>query len=131
MTTAGLDREVRDVMTPGVVSVPADASLPRVHGALLAHGVHAVLVVDQHRGQALGWVSARGVLTAIAAGGGPRTAHQAISEPVTRISPSASAREAMAALVEPGVTHLLVSHGDRMPEGVVSALDLVAAAGGH
>jgi hypothetical protein len=36
-------------------------------------------------------------------------------------------REAVRALSQPGVTHLLVQHSpDRLPEGVVSTMDLLA-----
>lgn len=43
------------------------------------------------------------------------------------VRPSASLRQALDAILEPGVTHLLVRRGpDEMGEGVVSALDLLA-----
>lgn len=125
-------REARDVMTPGVVSIPDDASMRRVYGALRAHRIHALLVVDHRTGTPLGWVSATGLLATLAGERRPRTAAQAIDEAPVRISPSASLAEAAAALKQSATTHLLVCHGEQnMPEGVISALDLVPLAPGY
>ncbi len=127
-----LDHEVREVMTPGVVALPGDASLRRVHEALLVHRLHAVLVVDHRSGAPLGWVTPSGLLAQLSAGHQARSARQAIDERVVRISPSALARDAVAMLQSPGVTHLLVCHGEQnMPEGVVSSLNLLPVAAGR
>jgi CBS domain-containing protein len=118
-------REVREVMTPGVVSVPADASLKQLYGALGAHGVHAVLVVERKSGAPLGWASAAGLLRWAVESGG-HTAGQAVCEPIHTISPSANVREAVELLLQPGVSHLLVAHQhSALGEGVLSALDVV------
>ena len=123
-----LDREVRDVMTPGVVTISADASVSRVRDALAAHRVNAVLVVERHGGRPLGWITARGLLAQVLEETHHRSAGQAICEPPTTVSPSASIKEAADALLAVGTSHLLVAHGqDCMPEGVVSALDVVGA----
>ena len=124
----GIDREVRDFMTPGVVTISADASLHRVHDALVKHGVNAVLVVERKGGHPLGWITARGLLREAAGGGSHQLAGQAISEPATMISPSAPLRDAIRALLADDVSHLLVAHGpDCAAEGVVSPLDVVRA----
>jgi CBS domain-containing protein len=126
MTT--LDHEVREVMTPGVVSVPASASLTQVRRALVAHEVHAVLVVDRKSGAPLGWVNATGLLRATVDGSARHTAAQAICEPVQSVSPSATVREAVEILLQPGVSHVLVAHQNSVVgEGVVSDLDVVRA----
>ncbi|MEA2444867.1 MAG: hypothetical protein QOJ12_2159 [Thermoleophilales bacterium] len=119
-----LDAEVRDIMTPGVVSIPSDASMRRVHETMLAHGLHAVLVVDRETGQPIGWVTARGLLRWAGRVGTVRTAKQAISEPVHTVSPSAPVRDAVAMLLSAEVSHLLVG-GAAMPEGVVADIDIV------
>ena len=55
---------------------------------------------------------------------GPSTRERAVT-----IEPSASAREVVSALSQAGVSHLLVSHRpDLSPEGVVTALDMMALA---
>ena len=116
-------------MTPGVVALPGDASLRRVHEALLAHRVHAILIVDHRSGAPLGWITPAGLLAQLSGDHEPRTARQAVDEQAVRISPSASARDAVALLATPGISHLLVCHGEQnMPEGVVSPLDLLPVA---
>jgi CBS domain-containing protein len=125
-STGRLDREVRDVMTPGVVSIPSDASIGHVYGAIAAHEVHAVLVVDRKSSVPLGWVTAGGLLHWALRGAHNHTAGQAVCEPVHTVSPSATVREAAEILLRPGVSHVLVTHrGDSAPEGVVSDVDVV------
>ena len=58
----GLDTPVRTIMRAGVISVPDDASVRDVQRALVAHRVHAVLVVDARTGEAVGWGTTLGVL---------------------------------------------------------------------
>jgi CBS domain-containing protein len=129
MTTARdarLDREVREIMRPGVISIPADASIRQAYGALAAHDVHAVLVVERKSGAPRGWVTAGGLLHWALRDSHNRTAAQAICEPIHTVSPSAPVREAAELLLEPGVSHVLVAHrGDSVPEGVVSETDVV------
>jgi len=125
-----LDCEVREVMTHGVVSIPGGASLRDAHGALIAHDVHAVLVTDGHTAEPLGWITARGLVLAAARRTMPHTAKEAITEPVHRISPTASLANAMALLLDSNVSHLLVSPREgAMAEGVVSETDLVRLSG--
>ena len=131
-TEGRLGREVREVMTPGVVSVPGDASLRQVYGALAAHGVHAVLVDDRKTGAPLGWISAQGLLHWAMKAGHQQTAHQAICEPIHTVSPSARVGEAVELLLQPGVSHVLVAHaGSATGEGVVSALDIAGLLSGR
>jgi CBS domain-containing protein len=121
-----LEGEVRDIMTPGVVSLPEDAGLRRVHEAMVKHNVHAVLVVERKTGHPLGWVTARGLLPWAGKVGAVRTARQAISEPIETISPSARINRAVELMIETGVSHLLVANRPTaMPEGVVSDMDVV------
>jgi len=127
-----LDREVREVMTPGVVSIPSDASIAQVYGAIAAHEVHAILVVDRRSSVPLGWVTAGGLLHWALHATQHHTAGQAVCEPVHTVSPSATVREAAEILVRPGVSHVLVTHhGDSAPEGVVSDVDVVRLMSRH
>lgn len=131
-TDGRLGREVREVMTPGVVSIPGDASIAQAHAALCAHSVHAVLVVDRKSGAPLGWVTAGGLLRSALGESTPRTATQAICEPVHVVSPSATVREAAELLLESGVSHVLVAHyGATSGEGVVSSIDVVRLIAGR
>ncbi len=120
-------REVREVMTPGVITIAEDASVRQVRRALEAHRIHAVLVVGRQHGRPLGWVTSRGLLGWLERDDTLAHASDAITEPVTTIPPSASVHEAIRAILQPGVTHLLVQHHpDRLPEGVVGERDLLA-----
>jgi len=121
-----LELEARELMTPGVVSITEDATLHQVYRALLAHGVHALLVVGRHGGRPLGWVTARGLLGWLDKDESLSCARDAITQDPVAIEPGAGGREALVALSQPGITHLLVQRGpDVLPEGVISTLDLV------
>jgi len=114
-------------MTPGVVTIVEDASVRQARRAMRAHGVHAVLVVGRSQGRPIGWVTARGLLSWAERDETMAFAREAVTEAPTSIDPSASVREAVRAISQPGVTHLLVQHHpDRLPEGVISEVDLLA-----
>jgi CBS domain-containing protein len=122
-----LSGEVREVMTPGVVTILEDASVKQVRRAMNAHGVHAILVLGRDQGRPLGWVTTRGLLSWVDRDESLAHARDAITEPPTTIEPSASVHEAIRAILQPGVTHLLVQHHpDRLPEGVIGEGDLLA-----
>jgi CBS-domain-containing membrane protein len=125
-----LDTPVRDFMTPGVLTIAEDASLRHVYRAMVAHSVHAVLVVGRSEGRPLGWVTARGLLGWVGRDQSVASAREAITERAATIEPSASAREALSALSQAGTSHLLVCrHSDAIPEGVISELDVIALEG--
>lgn len=124
-----LDLPVRALMTPGVVTVVEEASLRQAYRAMVAHRVHAVLVVGAQRGAPLGWVTSRGLLSHLADADDLVSVRDAISEEPRTIEPAATAHEAIVALAQPDTSHLLVTpRGTLSPEGVVSALDLMAVA---
>lgn len=117
---------VRDVMRPGVISVPENASLHQVMRAMAAHDVHAVLVVGARRGTPLGWVTAHGLLAYVDHHAALTSAAAAITEAARTIKPSASVADAIQALIEARSGHLVVAgQAGRPPEGVVSELDVV------
>jgi len=116
---------VRDIMRPGVVTLPEDASLLEAKRAMVRHHIHAVLIIDANRGRPLGWVSDSGLLTWLERDLGALPAAHAITEPPHFVEPDAIARVALEALEAPGVTHLLVAPSGGAPHGVVAAIDLV------
>lgn len=125
------EREVRDLMTPGVVAIVEDASLSQACRALSRHHVHAVLVLERRQGRPLGWVTARGLLGWLDRDMSCVPARNAIVEPAVTIAPSATASQAIGLLSRGGVSHLLVCHHpDFLPEGVVSDADLARLACG-
>ena len=127
--TRWLQTPVRAFMRPGVVTVAEDASLHQVQRAMVAHGVHAVLITAA--GGPVGWVTASGLMAWLAGEPSLYPAGAAITEKVAYIPPGASARDALTALSDPAVGHLLVSpRTSRSPQGVVSEIDLVRLASG-
>lgn len=123
------DVPVSRVMTPGVLMIVDDAPLRHVMRAMATHGVHAILVVSRAGGRPVGWVTDRGLLPFIGRDDSMVVARTAVDEPPVLISPGAPMSDAAAELRRPEVSHLLVSAGPaEAPEGVVSALDLIAHA---
>ena len=122
-----LDRPVRDFMCPGVIALSEDASLGQAERAMVRHGVHAILLLGHTDGQPVGWVTTRGVLQWLNHDLGLVPARQGITEAAVYIEPGATAQEAIAALSEPDVTHLLVARAPReTPQGVVADIDVIA-----
>ena len=114
-------------MRPGVIAVSEDASLRQAERAMVRHGVHAILVLDRTTGRPLGWVTARGMLRWINHDLGLVQAGQAVSETPTYIEPGATAHDAVQALADSAVSHLLVARAaGQTPQGVVSDLDVIA-----
>jgi CBS domain-containing protein len=121
-----LDRKVASVMRHGVVSIAEDASLASVAKAMGDHRVHAILVEQRSTGRPLGWAKAETLLGWLNMKSPWVHAHQAITEPVATIAPTATVREAITALLRPGTSRLLVcSEGGLAGEGVLTHLDVV------
>lgn len=122
-----LDTPLRELMTPGVITLPDSAALRAVFEAMRDHRIHAVLVVDRQSGAPRGWVTSRALLTHAATELGLVTAGHAVDEPVVTLDPAATAGEAVERMLASGASRIAVSHAHaRLPEGVVSDLDLVA-----
>jgi CBS domain-containing protein len=125
-----LEREVREFMTPGCVTISEDASVAQAAEALATHRVHAVLVVGAKNGTPLGWVTARGLLGWVDRDRTAARASEAVTEQVTAIDPSQRLRVAHYALSLAGTTRLLVRTKPSLaPEGVLSEFDLAVAIG--
>jgi CBS domain-containing protein len=121
-----LDTAVRELMRPGVVVVAGHASVAQTQRALLAHGVHAILVLDDRTGRPLGWATSRGLLRFADRDVALCSARDAVTEPALAVEPSAAARDALDRLQREGATRLLVVRGgDGLPEGVVADVDLL------
>jgi CBS domain-containing protein len=121
-----LDIPVRDLMRPGVIVLSEHASVAQAQRAVLAHGVHAVLVLEDRTGRPVGWVTSRGLLAWAARDVALASAREAVTEPPVAVEPSASAREALEAIDRTGAARLLVVRaGVGLPEGVVSDVDVL------
>ena len=122
-----LQTPVRDLMRPGVIAVADDASLGQVERAMVRHGVHAILLLGRTTGRPVGWVTTRGMLQWLNHDLGLVPASQGVTEPPTYIEPSATAHEAVKALSDPAVSHLLVARAPgETPQGVVADIDVIA-----
>ena len=111
-------KAVTDIMRSGVVSVSRSTSLEGVGRAMREHGVHGVLVVDDHDGELLGWVTARSLLLHHGSDWTHHTAGQAISESCICVVPSASVTEAINAMLDANATRLaVVRPGSQRPTG--------------
>ena len=120
---------VRAFMRPGVVTVSEDASLLQVQRAMIAHAVHAVLIVGT--GGPVGWITAGGLLPWLGQEPALYPASAALSEKPAWIAPTASAADALELLGDPAISHLVVSpRADAPAQGVVSEIDLVRLATG-
>jgi CBS domain-containing protein len=126
-----LDTPVREIMRPGVIVLADDASVHQAQRALVAHGVHAVLVLERGSGRAVGWVTSRGLLPWLERDTALAHARGAVTEPPVLIDPSATAREALEMLAAEDVARLLVTrHADSLPEGVLADVDLLRLVAG-
>lgn len=121
-----LDPLLGDVMRPGVIVIAGDASVEHAQRALLAHGVHAILVLAREAIQPIGWITSRGLLRWCDRDIALAPAINAVTEPAVVLSPSAPAREALEALEREGCSRVLIARRpDGLPEGVVSDVDLL------
>jgi CBS domain-containing protein len=121
-----LDVPVRDLMRPGVIVLSEHASVAQAERAILAHGIHAILVLEDRTGRPLGWVTSRGLLAWSERDVALACAREAITESAVAIEPSASAREALHALERANAARMVVMRdGDGLPEGVVSDVDVL------
>jgi CBS domain-containing protein len=122
-----LHTPVHEFMRPGVIALSEDASLGQAERAMVRHGVHAILLLGRTDGRPVGWVTTRGVLQWLNHDLGLVPARQGITEAPVSIEPSATAQEAIAALSEPDVSHLLVARAPgETPQGVVADIDVIA-----
>jgi CBS domain-containing protein len=134
--TARLDLVVvRDVMHPGVISCTADTPLVEVARTLGSEQVHCVVVSDVERtsaGKRLRWsiVETDDLVRALATPGAGPLAGDLATPPATTVAPSDTVAEALALMVSSGASHLIVEERG-YPVGVLSALDIARAAGGH
>ena len=116
-------------MRPGVITVSDDASLGHVERAMVRHhGVHAILLVGRTTGKPVGWVATHGMLQWLNHDLRQLVpASQGVTEPPTYIEPGATAQEAVKALQDPAVTHLLVTRSPgETPQGVVGDVDVIS-----
>ena len=129
MTSAqGAQATVGDVMHPGVITCPPDATLRTVAGLLAAHRIHAVVVASADD-EARAVVTDRDVIHSHSRGELDRvTAQRAATEPTVTVRPDADLRHAAELMARFGTSHVVVTEGGGGPPvGILSSLDIAEA----
>jgi CBS domain-containing protein len=121
---------VSEAMRPGVVTCPRDAPLPTIAAIMTTHLVHAVLVAPLERGVPL-VVTDRALVEAGLQGAAGSSAADLAREPMGMLSTQATLAEAVELMAVGYATHVLaIDPSSGHPAGMVSSLDIAAAAGG-
>jgi CBS domain-containing protein len=121
---------VAQVMTWGLVSCPAEASLETVAALMSVERVHCVVVMNDHDAGPL-WGVVSDLDLVAAASVRPLSEQRAggtAMRPAVTIAPSQSLDVAAGVMARTGVAHLVVVDPvERRPVGVLSTLDLAGA----
>lgn len=124
---------VEESMHAGVVACDPGASLADIARILAEKRIHCVIVSGiQHTrgGERLAWgaISDRDVMRALVAARGDTTAGKIAATEIVTVEPSESVDRAAQLMAEHDVSHLVVVQRG-FPVGVISSLDVAAAAG--
>ncbi len=116
--------EVSEIMTKEVVTVGPEYNVADVASMMHARGIGSVIVLEDDR--VLGILTERDILRVVGSGEDPKTvaAHEALTDDLITVSPSAAVEEAAREMVRAGVRHLPVV-ADEGLIGIVSIRDLV------
>jgi CBS domain-containing protein len=127
LTPAFEHATVGDAMHVGIVTCPPDAPLTMVARTMATHHVHCIAVLGVHasNGEHLvsGTISDLDLARAAWNGEDPDAGTLAATPAVT-VDASAPLADAVGLMFECGVAHLVVTHGDARPVGVLSTLDI-------
>lgn len=122
---------VVDVMHPGIVSCPLDASLTDVARLMATHRVHCVAVMGishdaQNERFVWGLISDLDVMRAGIRLGPEETAGALALEPIISVGPTMSTTEAGELMLKHGVSHVVVVDPDtEQPTGILSTFDVI------
>ena len=128
-----MNKLVRDLMHPGLITCPPHARLGEVAALLNRHHVHALIVADRD-GRALGVLSDFDLLAGEWLSSGPEsltvmrklTAADLMSSPIVSVEADVPLSEAVRELIEKQISRLLVTEKGT-PVGVISLSDFVAS----
>jgi len=129
----GMEKNVRDLMHPGLHTCRPDATLGQVAVLLTRHHVHALLVVDENQ-HPLGIISDYDLLAGEWLSADPQglatmrtmTASELMSSPVDTVEAGSSLKSAAKMLLEKDINRLLVTERGE-PVGVISISDFVSS----
>ena len=117
------DVPVHEVMTRGLITLEATATVRRAARMMLKHRVQRLVVVDDE--QLRGVIAARDVVRAVADSGNEVAVSEYMSEPVESVDVRRTLREAVDQL--DGRRHSLVVLRDGRPVGAFTQADALAA----
>ena len=118
--------KVGDVMHPGVVSCPPDASLHVVASLMSMHGMHSVFVFEPDRADVLPRHRVRPRPRGRGPGGlATRTAGESAVTPIVTVRTDDALERAAELMVDNSLSHLCVVDAvTRRPVGVLSTIDI-------
>lgn len=119
---------VADVMRRGVISCGPQTPLVAVAQMMVTHHIHSIVVAGIAAPQTVwGVISDIDLARAAREGLAGRTAEEIVGEPPVTIEPAASLEDAVRAMEDHRIAHLLVVDGPE-PVGVISTLDIAREA---
>jgi CBS domain-containing protein len=124
---------VADVMHPGVVTCPAQATAREVAGVMATHRIHCVAVPDLPGAGAGSWGMVSDLDLIAAAATGDADARSAVEIGATEtltVSDGDSVDRAVQLMAEHEVAHLVVVAASGRPVGVLSTLDVAGLLAG-
>lgn len=122
---------VADAMHAGILFCEPDASLTEIARLMATHHVHCIAVTGvSHDGQAdctvWGLISDLDLMRAGTRFGSDQSARALALEPVISVRSTMPLRQASEAMIEHGVSHIIVIDPEtRRPTGVLSTLDVI------
>ncbi len=129
-------KRVSDVMHPGVMTCHSGSTLHDVARTMATHGVHSVAIWGDEDADSIGFqgmISALDLLSALMRGESlASSALVAARKDVHTVRASAPLSEGARLMVDEKASHVIVLADDRVRiVGVLSALDVTRALGGH
>lgn len=118
------DKQVKDLMTYGVVTVPEYAKVINVIKILGEGYVHGVVVVGKE-GKASGVISEIDISKAFEHDLRDVTAAEIMSKPVKSIDMNATVTEAAKIMSEKGIDRLAILDRNGFPKGIFSVTDII------
>ncbi|MFP5223330.1 MAG: diguanylate cyclase domain-containing protein [Acidobacteriota bacterium] len=122
----GVSTALSDILTPGVVGVPANASMKHALDCMRHKRISSILVVK--RGRPVGILTERGVITAMGTMGGEvysRSVSEIMSCPVLTAVADMPIHHAISMLMERGIRHLVVVDAKGKALGMVTQTNMI------
>lgn len=126
LSRPGVSNTLNDILTPGVVGVPASAPLKKALECMRQNRISSILVM--RRGCPVGILTERGVIAAVGSLGRDvyaRSVSELMSSPVLTAGPDMPIPQAFSMLLEQGIRHLVVVDAKGKALGMVTQTNMV------